>query len=143
LGSALLGIGAFVLIASALQQEVGVPFDTTYRVMCAAACLIFIWNLRSYYPGEGWPRVGLWIALFVNVSLFFTPLFHRPSSRGELMLFALPDAIVLLIARIASYHVADTHQRAMRMHMIFGLVIAVTFCTVLFALALNEPSTGY
>ena len=44
------------------------------------------------------------------------------------MLFALPDAVVVMTARIASYRVADVHQRANRQLMILGLSVAVLSC---------------
>ncbi|HEX4737441.1 MAG TPA: hypothetical protein VH331_07760 [Allosphingosinicella sp.] len=138
---ALLGVAAFVAIGGVLEKEAGLPFDTSYRAACAAACLLFIFKLGSDYPGERWPRTSLWIALLFNVGLFFTPLVDRPTSRGELMLFALPNAVIVLAARIASYPVVDDHQRAMRQQMILGLVVAVAFCAILFAFALMEPHT--
>jgi hypothetical protein len=95
------------------------------------------------YPREQWPRISFWVALAVNVAIFFTPLVDRPASRGELMLFALPDAIVVLAARIASYRVTNVHQRAMRQQMIFGLVVAVAFCAILFTLVLIDPRTRH
>jgi FtsH-binding integral membrane protein len=140
---ALLGVVAFVIISIALEDEIGLPFNTTYRVVCAAMCLVFIFKLGLDYRGERWPRASFWVALLVNVGLFFTPLVNRPASRGELMLFALPDAIVVLAARIASYPVADEHQRAMRQQMILGLIVAVAFCATLFALMLMEPHTAH
>jgi len=135
---ALLGIIAFVIISDALEQEIGLPVDTTYRVACAAICLLFIYQLGFDYPGERWPRVSLWIALMVNAGLFFTPLIDRPPSRGELVLFALPNAIVVLSARIAAYPVVDGRQRATRQLMILCLVLAVAFCALLFTLTLLE-----
>ena len=57
------------------------------------------------------------------------------------MLFALPDAVILLAARIASYQVVDEHQRAMRQQMILALIVAVAFCATLFGLALMERHT--
>jgi hypothetical protein len=60
---------------------------------------------------------------------------------GELMLFALPDAMIVLGIRIASYHVGDEHQRAMRQMMILGLVVAATFCSILYALILLHPDS--
>jgi undecaprenyl pyrophosphate phosphatase UppP len=143
LSLALLGTIAFVIIGIALKSQIGLPLDTTYRVACAAICLAFIFKLGSDYHGERWPRTSLWIALLLNVGLFFTPLVNRPASRGELMLFALPDAIIVLAARIASYSVVDEHQRAMRQQMILGLIVAVSFCAILFALALIEPHTAH
>lgn len=126
-----------------LEDEVGIPFASTFRVGCAAACLLFIYKLGTDYPGERWPRFSLWIALIVNIGIFFTPLVDRPASRGELMLFALPDAIVVLVAllveRCVSYPVADVHQRAVRQQIILGLVLAIAFCAILFTLVLIAP----
>lgn len=136
---ALVGIVAFILISNALQSETGIPFDTTYRIACAAICLFVIYKLGSNYPGQRWPRIGFWIALLANVGIFFTPLVSRPSSRGELMLFALPDAVVVLAARIVSYRVADLHQRAARQTMILGFIVALVFCAGLFAVMLLHP----
>jgi len=136
LGLALLGIIAFVAIAIALEDHAGLKFDTTYRLACAIICLAFILKLWSDYPDKRWPRIGFWVALVVNIGLFFTPLFDRPASRGEIMLFALPDAIIVLVALITSYPVGDPHQRAVRQQMILGLVVAVAFCALLFGLTL-------
>lgn len=127
LGLALVGIVTFVAVGVALEDEAGLPFATFYRVSCAAVCLGFIWKLRRDYPTERWPHVSVWIALVVNAAIFFTPLVDRPASRGELMLFALPDAIIVLGARIASYQVIDDHQRATLQMMILGFVVAVVF----------------
>jgi drug/metabolite transporter (DMT)-like permease len=135
-GLALLGVIAFVAIGVGIENETGLPFAKTYRVACAVICLLFILKLRSDYPEERWPQASLWAALIVNVGLFFTPLVNRPASRGELMLFALPDAIIVLIA---SYPALDEHRRAMRQQMILGLVVAVAFCAILFALMLVGP----
>jgi hypothetical protein len=44
------------------------------------------------------------------------------------MLFALPDAVIVMTARIMSYRVSDVHQRAARQMMILGLVVAVVGC---------------
>lgn len=139
---ALLGIAAFVTIGIELENDLGIPSDTTYRVVLAAMCLLVIFKLELDYPGEQWPRTSLWVALLVNVGLFFTPLVDRPASRGELMLFALPDAIIVLVARILSYPVGDEHQRAMRQQMILALIVAVAFCAILFTLLLIEPHTA-
>jgi Na+-translocating ferredoxin:NAD+ oxidoreductase RnfA subunit len=140
---ALLGVAAFVAVSAVLGTEVGIPFDTTYRVACAAACLFLINRLRSDYPDETWPRASLLIALIVNLSIFLTPLVDRPSSRGELMLFALPDTVVVLAARIVSYRVDDVHQRAARQTMLLGLFVAAAFCVGLFALTLAGPHAAH
>jgi hypothetical protein len=134
---------AMFVTGIALEDKFGIPFATTLRVGCAAMCLIFIISLRRDYPGERWPLIALPIALVVNIGLFFTPLFDRPVSRGEILLFALPDAIVLLVARIASYRVADVHQRAMRQQMILGLIVAVVFCALLLGLTLMQVHTSH
>lgn len=127
---------ALLVVSFTLQDAAGIPFDTTYRIACAALCLFFIYRLGLDYPGEQWPRISLGIALLINAAIFFTPLVNRPTSRGELMLFALPDAVVVLTARIASYHVTDVHQRAARQTMILGLIVALVFCIGLFAVTL-------
>jgi hypothetical protein len=106
-------------------------------------CLLFIHQLGADYPGEQWPKIGFWLSLIVDVAIFFTPLVDHPASRGEFMLFAAPDTVVVLVARIASYEVTDVHQRAMRQQMILGLVIAIAFCAVFVILALIDPKVGH
>ncbi|MBA3526208.1 MAG: hypothetical protein H0T82_04730 [Sphingomonas sp.] len=133
-----LGIVAFVIFSIALEDEHGIPLDTSYRVVCAIACPIIMFKLASDYAEERWLRTSLCVALLVNVALFFTPLVDRPTSRGEVMLFALPDLIILLTARIASYPVVDDHQRAIRQQMILALIVAVVFCVAVFSFALVE-----
>jgi hypothetical protein len=122
LGLGLVGLAAFLFISIALEDKFGVPSDTTYRIVCAVACVGCIYKLGGDYPGERWPETSMWLALLVNGGLFFTPLVDRPASRGEVMLFALPDIIILLVARIASYPVETVHQRAMRQQMIRALL---------------------
>ena len=137
----ILGIAAFVIIGITLEDEAGISFATTYRIACGGACLFFIWQLGLDYPGERWPRIALMVAFLVNVSMFFTPVFDRPASRGEIIMFALPDAIICLAARIFSYSVTDEHQRAVRQQLVLGLVLAVAFCAVLFFFASIRPAT--
>lgn len=137
-GLALLGIVAFVIIGTVLKDETGLPFDTSYRVACAAICLFLIFKLGQDYPGERWPRVSFWLALLVNLGLFLTPLVDRPASRGELLLFVLPDAAIVLMARIVSYPVVNAYQHAMRQQMILGMLVAVAFCAFLFTFTLAE-----
>jgi hypothetical protein len=132
-----------LIVGFTLEDDAGIPFDTTFRIACVGFCQFFIYKLRAEYPAERWPRIGFWLCLIVNIAVFFTPLVDRSSSRGELMLFALPDAIVVLTALIASYPVTDVHQRAMRQQMILGLVVAIAFCAVLFTLTLIDPHTGH
>lgn len=138
-----LSLLGLIVIGIMLEDDVGIPFATTLRVACVGFCQFFIYKLGADYPGEQWPRVSFWAALAVSIAIFFTPLVDRPASRGELMLFAPPDAILTLTARIASYPVADDHQRAMRQQMILGLIVAIAFCVILFGLTLVEKQTGH
>lgn len=138
-----LGLLALLVIGFTLQGELGIPFDTTLRVACAALCLAFIYKLGADYPGEKWPRISLWLAFLVNVAIFFTPLVHRPASRGELMLFALPDAIVVLTARVVTYRAGDVHQRATRQTMILGLLVATVFCVGVLGLTWAQTRTAH
>lgn len=139
LGLALIGIVGFAAAGIALGNDAGVPFSTLYRVTCAGLCLGFIWKLRRDYPDDRWPQVSFWIGLGVNAAIFITPLLDRPASRGEIMLFALPDAMIVLGTRIASYHVSDDHQRATRQMMILGVVVAAISCSILYAVILWRP----
>ena len=133
-GLVLLGAVSFVIIGAALEYETGFPVDTTFRLGCAAICLAFILKLGRDYPGERWPRISFWLALLVNLGLFLTPLVDRPASRGEIMLFALPDTAIVLMARIVSYPAVNEYQRAMRQQMILGMIAAVVSFSVLYAL---------
>ncbi|WP_344698010.1 hypothetical protein [Sphingomonas limnosediminicola] len=99
--------------------------------------------MGSDYPSETWPRISFWLSLLINIAIFFTPLVDRPASRGELILFALPDAVVTLTTLLATYRVADFHQRAMRQQMILGLIVTVAACATLFTLVLMDPHTGH
>ncbi len=137
LGLILLGIIAFVIVAAVLDAG-GIPFDLTYRVACAGVCLWFIHTLKIDPPEAGWRRIGLGSAAVVNVALFFTPVVDRPSSRGELMLFAIPDLVVVLAARIATLRPVDVEQRAKRIQLIACLVIAGAVCAGLLAAAVAE-----
>lgn len=123
---------ALVLIAFALEANFGIATDTTIRVACVGVCLFFIRGFAKDYPGQSWHQIGLWLSLVVDIAIFFTPLVDRPASRGELTLFALPDAIVVFSARIATYSVTDDHQRAMRQQMVLGLVVAIAFSAFAF-----------
>lgn len=131
---------AFLVVGFTLEDVAGIPFPT-YRIACASLCLFFIYRLGLDYPAEQWPRISLCIALLINAGIFLTPVVNRPSSRGELMLFALPDAVVVLTARIATYRVNDVHQRAARQTMILGLVVGLVFCIGLFTVTLMGAHT--
>jgi len=132
----LIGIGAFVALALVLEDKVGLPFDTTYRIVCAGMCLFLMTKVSSDYRGEQWPWVALAIAAVVNIGLFFTPLMARTASRGEIMIFALPDVIILLAARTFTYRVTNDHQRAVRQQLILGLVLAMAMGAALYSLTL-------
>lgn len=133
---ALSGIAAFFVLGVTLEREFGIKLDTTYRLGCAGICLTLLAYLAAQYRGERWPWIAFALALLVNLGLFLTPLFDRPASRGEIMLFAFPDTILFLTARIATYRVADVHQRAMRQQMALALLLAVAFGGILFFLML-------
>jgi hypothetical protein len=135
---ALSGVAAFIVLGVTLDRAFGIGFDTTYRLACAGACLILIAYLARYYRGERWPWIALALALLVNVALFFTPLLDRSASRGEIMFFALPDAILFLIARTVTYRVTDVHTRAVWQQLILALVVAALFCALLFGLTLSR-----
>jgi len=136
-GLVLLGVIVFVIVALVLDAG-GIPFDLTYRVACAGACLWFIHTLRIDPPEAGWRRIGLGLAALVNVALFFTPVVDRPSSRGELMIFAIPDLVVVLAVRIAALRPVDVDQRARRVQLIACLVIASAVCAGLLWAAVAE-----
>ncbi len=131
--AALFGIMAFVAFGVELQNRFGIPFDTTYRIACAGACLAFIAKLGWDSPDERWPWIGLGLAAIVNIALFLTPILDRPASRGEIMIFALPDLVVVMAVRIRAYRVTNDHQRAMRQQMVMALVLAVAIGALVIA----------
>lgn len=133
---ALLGIALFVTFGIALENETGFPFDMTYRIACMGVCLGFMAKIGSDYPGQRWPWIALSIAVVTNIAMFFTPLFDRSASRGEIMLFALPDATIFLAARAASYPVNDDHQRAVRQQLILGVIFAMVFSAIILSTSL-------
>lgn len=131
---------SFTIVAATLQSAAGIPWEATYRVACGVSCLVFIWTLIDDHPDEGWLKTSFWLALVINIGILFTPLVDRPASRGELMLFALPDAIVVLVARLATYRVSEDRQRVLRAQLIFGLFVAMTACAILFTFVLVYPN---
>lgn len=137
------GVVALLAIGIVLEETLGISFATPERVASVCFCQFFIYKVGADYPEEQWPRISFWAALIVNVAIFFTPLTDRPASREELMLFALPDCIVVLAARTFTYSVTNVHQRAMRQQMILGLVLAIAFCAIIFTLVLIDPHTGH
>jgi hypothetical protein len=139
MGLILAGVAGFLILGLWLEDGLGIPFDTTYRVGCAGACLILMAKAGLDYREERWPKIALSLAMLVTLGLFLTPLVDRPASRGEIMLFALPDAIIFLTARIAAYQVTDAHRRAVRQQLILAAVSGVVLCAILFALTLMQP----
>jgi hypothetical protein len=137
-GLALIGVLAGVVAAIFLEAYAGIPFDTTYRVVCAGVCLWFIYRLQKDLPEAGWLRIGLGLSALLNVALFFTPVVDRPSSRGELILFAVPDLVVVLAVRIATLRPVDVEQRAKRVQLIACLVMASAACVGLLWVAVAE-----
>lgn len=132
---------AFVAGSIVSEERAGVPFDTTYRIVCAVVCLWFIRDFEEQFPGRF--RLSFYLAVALNIGLFYTPIMERPASRGELMLFALPDAIVVLAVEIATYEVRDDRQRANRQMMILALVAAIILCAALLgAIALEVKRAG-
>lgn len=142
-GAWLLGALALFLAAIVLEAAFGVPGATTLRVACVGICQFFVYQLGKEYSSDRWPWIAFWAALFVNAGILLSPLVDRPMSRGELMLFAPPDTVVVLLARIVSYRVGDVHQRAMRQQMILGLIVAAALCAALWAACLTDPRTGH
>jgi hypothetical protein len=138
----LLGLAAFLIVALTLESEVGIPSDTTLRVACIVLCQYFIYKLRDDTE-ERWPRFAFWGALAVNLTILFSPLANRPASRGELMLFAAPDAIVVLGVITLTYRVTDAHQRAIRQQLIVGLILAVAIYATLFTVMVIDPHGGH
>jgi hypothetical protein len=130
---ALIGVLAFLLVGI-LLESFGVPLDLTYRIACAIGALVLMIYLGRDYTAERWFRISLCLALLVNLGLFFTPLVNGPTSRGELILFAVPDGVIVLTARILTYRAMNAEQKATRTHMIAGLIAAVALCSVLFAI---------
>jgi len=137
---AILGIIAFVAFAITLESKLGVPFALTFRVTCACICLYLIRKLASDFPGEKWPTVALALATMVNLALFFSPLKALPASKGDILFFAAPDALIMLAARSLTYPVSDVHQRALRQQLIMGTILAAIVCAILMAILLIPQS---
>jgi hypothetical protein len=135
-GLAIVGIVLFVCFGIMLDNVTGVPFDTTYRVACAGICLVMMAKVGSEYPGRRWPLISLVIAPLINATLFVTPLFDRSASRGEIMLFALPDATIFFAARAISYLAIDSHERAVRQQLIVGCVLMAALTALVLSSAL-------
>ena len=138
-----LGIIAFVLIAVELEGHLGIPVAFTFRVACASACLFLIAKLGADYPGERWPQISFVMALLFNIALFFSPLSKFPASKGDILFFGMPDAAIVLAARIVTYRVADDHQRAVRQQMILGLILSLAFCAIVLSIMFIPDRTTH
>jgi hypothetical protein len=133
---AFLSIALFLVFGTVLESLFGFPFYTTYRIACAGACVGLMAKIGQEYSGQRWPWVAVSVALATNIGLFFTPLFDRPASRGEVMVFALPDIAIFLAVRAATYPTADAHQRAVRQQLIVGVILAVAVSAIILATGL-------
>lgn len=133
---AILSIIVFVAIAIGLENAAAIPFALTFRVACASICLYFLAKVGADYPGQRWPKVAFLIALVFNACLFFSPLAHLPASKGDILIFALPNAAIFLAARTITYPVYNVHQRAVRQQMIVGLILALAFCAIILSIML-------
>jgi hypothetical protein len=126
-GLALAGVAAFLFVSLVLRGF-GIHFDTSYRVACAAASSALVYSLKSGFPDEKWPQRAFWISLLINIGILFTPLVDRPASRGEIILFFLPDGFVAAIAMIA-------HNRSwaasVRTQLIATIVLFAAACAAL------------
>ena len=125
-----------MLTIMGLGMAAGLSFDTAYRVTCAVGCVLFVATLASDNSAALWPWFGAGASAVINAGLFLTPIVNRPTSRGEIMLFALPDSIAVLCARLAWFPVSSDHDRAQRQMVIFGAVVAVVFCGALYSAVL-------
>jgi len=140
---ALLGIIAFVVIAFTLEDEAGIPFAVTFRVACAGMCLFLMFQMSSEFPGERWPRIALVLAALFNFALFFSPLAQLPASKGDILFFGAPDAVIFLTARTITYPVTDVHQRAVRQQLILGLIIACAISAILMSIMFFPHPDGH
>lgn len=129
----LLGIIAFALISAALKNLINLSNDQSYRLLCIAISLFMMWAYRKTFPKIRYFWISFWIALIVNFAIFLTPLVERSASRGEVLLFALPNSIIFLTALTLSYSVVDDRSRAMRQYMLLGIIVAILFSMILYA----------
>ncbi|MCW6536292.1 hypothetical protein [Sphingomonas lycopersici] len=137
---ALFVIAMVLTIAITLENKIGIPIALTLRIICASVCLYVMYKIGSDYPGQKWPRVALALAVVFNFAMFFSPLAKLPASKGDIMFFAVPDAVIFLAARTFTYPAFDTHQRAVRQQLIVGFILALAVCAILMSILLiPEP----
>lgn len=132
--AALLGIAVTLAIAFTLESKAGVPVAVTLRIIVASVCLFVMFKIGSDYAGQKWPKIALAVAAIFNFSMFFSPLAKLPASKGDIMFFAAPDAVIFMAARTFNYPVADVHTRAVRQQLIVGLILALAFCAIIMAI---------
>jgi len=132
----LLGIAVTLAIAFTLESKVGVPVAVTLRIIVASVCLFVMFKIGSDYAGKIWPKIALVVAAIFNFLMFFSPLAKMPASKGDIMFFAVPDAVIFMAARTFTYPVSDVHTRAVRQQLIVGLVLALAFCAIIMAILL-------
>ncbi|KTT69185.1 hypothetical protein [Sphingomonas endophytica] len=121
---AFLGIAAFDALGITLENVARIPFDTTYKITCAGVCLLFVAKCIQEYPDQRWPRIAFGLAAAINMLLLVTILADEPASRGEIVLFALPDVAIVMALRAISYPVSNEHERAVRQQLIVGAILA-------------------
>lgn len=142
----LIGLGIWVASAMTLENVTGISVDTTYKVTCAIVCVGFMAHVATNYPGERWPWIAVAVACLFNAGLFFTPVLGHPASRGEIMLFALPDVSIFTLARAVTYPAEDVHERAVRQQIFMGLFFAVALGAIILATGFipdrREPSAA-
>lgn len=138
LGVGFVAVSAFLCL-SLILRDFEVPFDTSYRVACAAVSSALVYWLRFDFPGEKWPQRVFWVSLLVNIGVLCSPLVDRPASRGELALFLLPDGFVVLIAMIAHNQAL---ARSVRAQLIATVVVFTAACAALLALVILQSSAS-
>ena len=139
----LFGLIGFLIVGMYLEDTFGLPFGFSVRLASIAFCQWCFWRLRSDYPDDWWSKSVFWSALVLNILVLLSPLTDRQPSRGELMVFALPDAILFLAVRTVTYKVADVHQRAVRQQLVLGLILALAFYGVILTVMLLDPAARH
>jgi len=89
-----------------------------------------VYWVRFDFPDEKWPQRTFWISLLINIGIFFTPIIDRPASRGELIIFGLPDGFIVAIAMIAHNR---SWTRSVRTQLIATIVLFTAACAALLA----------
>lgn len=117
----LAAVSAF-LCASLILRGFGVSFDTSYRMACAAISSAWVYWLKFDLPDEKWPQQAFLVSLLINIGILFSPLIDRPASRGEIMLFFLPDGFVVMIAMIA-------HNQRLALSVLTQLIATIVLFT--------------